>query len=87
MTSHSDKETAEAQLFRVQRRYDELMREGRHGHYETLFRVVREEADLSRNEALEEAAKAVEQAELDWDQSAQAQFAAAIRALQCMGNI
>lgn len=29
---------------RVQSRYDELMTEGRHGHYETMFRVVREEA-------------------------------------------
>src|SRR5262245_37177452 len=28
---------------RVARRYDELMREGKHGHYETLFRVVNEE--------------------------------------------
>lgn len=28
---------------RVQARYDELMREGKHGHYETLFRIVREE--------------------------------------------
>jgi hypothetical protein len=26
----------------VQRRYDELMQEGKHGHYETMFRVVRE---------------------------------------------
>ena len=30
---------------RVQARYDELMREGRHGHYETLFRIVREEVE------------------------------------------
>jgi hypothetical protein len=30
---------------RVQARYDELMREGKHGHYETLFRVVREEVE------------------------------------------
>lgn len=28
---------------RVQARYDELMREGKHGHYETMFRVVHEE--------------------------------------------
>lgn len=28
---------------RVQTRYDELMHEGKHGHYETIFRVVREE--------------------------------------------
>jgi len=30
---------------RVQSRYDELMREGRHGHYETLFKIVREEVE------------------------------------------
>lgn len=28
---------------RVQRRYDTLMLEGKHGHYETLFQIVREE--------------------------------------------
>ena len=33
---------------RVQKRYDELMREGKHGHYETLFRVVREEIERER---------------------------------------
>lgn len=33
---------------RVQARYDELMREGKHGHYETLFRVVREEVERER---------------------------------------
>jgi hypothetical protein len=27
---------------RVQKRYDELMAAGKHGHYETMFRVVRE---------------------------------------------
>lgn len=31
--------------FRVKARYDELMREGKHGHYETMFRVVREEVE------------------------------------------
>lgn len=30
---------------RVQRRYDDLMAEGKHGHYETMFRVVREEVE------------------------------------------
>lgn len=30
---------------RVRSRYDELMREGKHGHYETMFRVVREEVE------------------------------------------
>lgn len=33
---------------RVQGRYDELMREGKHGHYETMFRVVREEVESDR---------------------------------------
>lgn len=28
---------------RVQARYDEFMAEGKHGHYETMFRVVHEE--------------------------------------------
>jgi hypothetical protein len=32
---------------RVQARYDALMREGSHGHYETLFRVVREECETA----------------------------------------
>jgi cytidylate kinase len=35
---------------RVQARYDELMAEGKHGHYETLFRVVREELDAEREQ-------------------------------------
>lgn len=26
----------------IQNRYDELMRIGKHGHYETLFQIVRE---------------------------------------------
>lgn len=30
---------------RVQARYDELMLEGKHGHYETMFRVVHEELE------------------------------------------
>ena len=30
---------------RVQERYDALMAEGEHGHYETMFRVVREEVE------------------------------------------
>lgn len=32
---------------RVQARYDELMREGKHGHYETMFRVVCEEVEAA----------------------------------------
>jgi|GEM_PF-6324256 len=38
---------------RVQARYDELMREGKHGHYETMFRVVREEVDAALDLAAE----------------------------------
>ena len=30
---------------RVRVRYDELMTEGKHGHYETLCRIVREEVE------------------------------------------
>lgn len=30
---------------RVERRYDDLMTTGKHGHYETMFRVVREEIE------------------------------------------
>lgn len=36
--------------FRVQARYDELMREGKRGHYETMFRVVREEVERALSE-------------------------------------
>ena len=35
---------------RVQARWDELMAEGKHGHYETLFRIVREEIERERLE-------------------------------------
>ena len=40
----TDTEKAERNR-RVQERWDALCREGRHGHYETLFRVVREEVE------------------------------------------
>lgn len=33
---------------RVQARYDELMQQGKRGHYETMFRVVREEVEAER---------------------------------------
>lgn len=36
---------AEHRNARVQTRYDELMRAGKHGHYETMFQVVREEIE------------------------------------------
>ncbi len=43
---------------RVQARYDELMREGKHGHYETMFRVVHEERAAASQEMLHEAQRA-----------------------------
>lgn len=36
---------------RVVARYDELMHEGKHGHYETMFRVVHEEVQREGNRA------------------------------------
>lgn len=33
---------------RVQARYNALMQEGKHGHYETMFKVVREEVEAER---------------------------------------
>jgi hypothetical protein len=39
-----------ARNIRVQDRYDELMRIGRHGHYETMFQVVREETESLRQQ-------------------------------------
>lgn len=33
---------------RVEARYDELMRDGKRGHYETIFQIVREEVNRSR---------------------------------------
>lgn len=44
-------ETLEAKNLRnarISARYDELMRAGAHGHYETMFRVVREEIERDR---------------------------------------
>ena len=37
---------------RVQKLYDELMAEGRHGHYETMYRVVQEEVERALEAAL-----------------------------------
>ena len=37
---------------RVQARYDELMSEGKHGHYETMFQVVREEIERDRAKSI-----------------------------------
>lgn len=50
-----DMMTAMARNHRVQDRYDQLMRIGKHGHYETMFQVIKEERDRS----LEDAAQAV----------------------------
>lgn len=38
---------------RVQNRYDELMAIGKHGHYETMFQVVREETESLRQQLAE----------------------------------
>ncbi len=49
-------ETKEDRNRRVATRYDELLRAGKHGHYETLFRVVREEVEAERERIGREAA-------------------------------
>jgi hypothetical protein len=41
---------ATARNIRVQNRYDELMTIGKHGHYETMFQVVREETESLRQQ-------------------------------------
>lgn len=46
-----------ARNIRVQARYDQLMTEGKHGHYETMFRVVREEVEAATTEAYAEGRK------------------------------
>jgi len=35
---------------RVQLRYDGLMAQGKHGHYETMFQVVNEEIERERGQ-------------------------------------
>ena len=49
---------------RVLARYDDLMAEGKHGHYEAMFRVVREECESAylqgRKDMREEAARVAE---------------------------
>lgn len=47
-------EVRTARNIRVQGRYDQLMAEGKHGHYETMFRVIREEVDAAETEAYAE---------------------------------
>lgn len=39
----------------VELRYDALMAEGKHGHYETMFRVVREAVEAEREACANEA--------------------------------
>ena len=41
-------ETKTERNCRVQKLYDELMTEGKHGHYETMFRIVRLEVEAER---------------------------------------
>jgi len=49
MTTDADAVEKAERNARVKARYDELMREGKHGHYETMFRVVREEVERERH--------------------------------------
>jgi hypothetical protein len=35
---------------RIQARYNQLMVEGKHGHWETIFRIVREEIERDRQQ-------------------------------------
>lgn len=51
-------EAKSARNARVSARYDALMAEGKHGHYETMFRVVREEVERAAPEAAEPVAPA-----------------------------
>jgi hypothetical protein len=46
--------------FRVSTRLDELYREGKHGHYENIYRVVREEVEAAIASAYEDAARICE---------------------------
>jgi hypothetical protein len=46
-----------ARNIRVQGRYDALMTEGKHGHYETMFRIVREEVEAAQLDAYAEGRK------------------------------
>ena len=41
----------------VQARYDELMREGKHGHYENMFKIIHEQIAIERKECAKEAEK------------------------------
>ena len=41
-------ETNTERNFRVQKLYDELMAEGKHGHYEIMFHIVRLEVEAER---------------------------------------
>jgi hypothetical protein len=40
---------------RVQARWDELAKKAKHGHYETLFQIVREEVERSEKQKLKDA--------------------------------
>lgn len=54
-------QSASTSSVRMQKRYDELIREGKHGHYESMFRVWREENEHLLREN-------TEMAELIWQQ-------------------
>ena len=43
---------------RVQARYDELMRQGKHGHYETIFKIVEDEVEIERQRLCEPKSRA-----------------------------
>src|SRR3954447_22878961 len=69
---------------RVQGRYDALMSLGHHGHYETMFRVVREEVERERERCAKVAENPgfIQATDTDWDEGvnhAKKFIAAAIR--------
>lgn len=59
-----------ARNIRAQARYDELMREGKHGHYETMSRVIREEVERERDRcaALAENPGFIQARDTEWDE-------------------
>lgn len=56
--------------FRVKARYAELDREGKHGHYETMFRIVREEVERERERCAKVAENPgfIEARDTEWDE-------------------
>jgi hypothetical protein len=74
----------------AQTRYDELMHEGKHGHYETLFRVVREAEERARRECIEaimrESFHVVDEEQALFVKTIRARFVSAIRSLSQEGG-